>query len=86
MKKNIQRRTQCYQLANNFLSGIYLQTTNRLIEVNTYPNSLSNYLHTEYLDELFSKAAVNYDRICKSDYAIRGIFEKDIIEPVKQVA
>ena len=50
MKKNIQRRTQCYQLANNFLSGIYLQTTNRLIEVNTYPNSLSNYLHTEYLD------------------------------------
>ena len=86
MKKNIQKRTQCYQLANNFLSGIYLETANRLITAQTYSDSLSNYLHTEYIDEVFSKAAVNYDRLCRTDYAIRGIFAKDVVEPVKVVA
>lgn len=74
MKKNIQRRAQGYQIAHNFLSGIYLETTNKLIKSNTYPDSLSNYLQTEYLDDLFCKATNNYDRICKSELALRDVF------------
>lgn len=60
-KKNIQKRTQCYQLANNFLSGLYLEAANRPVTSNVYPDSLSNFLKTEYLDQIFTKAATNYN-------------------------
>ena len=86
MKKNIQRRTECYKLANNFLSGIYAESANKLIQSNVYPDSLSNYLQTDYLNDLFGKASQNFDRICKSDFALRGVFEKDIIEPVQKAS
>jgi hypothetical protein len=86
MKRNIQRRTQYYQKAHDFLSGIYLETANRLIVANVYPDSLTNFLKTEYLDGIISKAAVNYNQLCESQYALKGVFEKDVVDPVKNLA
>ena len=86
MKKDIQRRTECYQLANNFLSGIYAESANKLIASNVYQDSLSNYLKTDYLNDLFGKASNDFDRICRSDMALRGVFEKDIVEPLQRAS
>lgn len=55
--RNIQHRTQCYQLANNFLSNIYFETVNRLVTANAYPDPLANFLATDYLNEIINKAA-----------------------------
>ena len=83
-KKNIQRRTQGYQLASNFLSGIYLDAAKRLVKSNVYPDSLSNFLKTEYLDQIFSKAATDYNKLCQSELLLSGVFENDVIDPVKK--
>ena len=44
--RNIQHRTQCYQIANNFLQNIYYESVNKLVTANAYPDPLANFLST----------------------------------------
>lgn len=61
--KTVQKRVQCYELANQLLSGVYLSSTDKLLTANSFPQVLTNHLATDYLDEVFSKAADHYGRI-----------------------
>jgi hypothetical protein len=65
-RRRIQQRTQFYQIANDFLQGIYLNTTNKLLTANAYPDSLTNHLATDYLNEVIGKAAVVYQKLVEN--------------------
>jgi hypothetical protein len=77
--RNIQHRTQCYQIANSFLQNIYYDSVNKLVNTNAYPDPLSNFLQGEYLAEVISKAAHHFQRITQEETAVQGVFEKDVI-------
>ena len=72
--RNIQARTQCYQIANNFLSGIYQESMNKLVTANAYADTLKNYLYSEYIDEIIGKAATYHKKIAEGETALRGVF------------
>lgn len=83
-RTHIHQRTQCYQLANQFLSGIYQEATVKLVTANAYPDSLANHLATDYLDQIISKAAVHYRRIQEEEVSLKGVFEQDVVSGIKK--
>jgi hypothetical protein len=52
---------------------------NKLITANAYADTLKNYLHSDYIDEIISKAAGFHKKIVEGETALRGVFEKDVI-------
>lgn len=80
--KTIQKRVQCYELANNLLSNIYFESTTKLIHANSFPNPLQNHLATTFLDEIMNKAASHYRIISNCANAVEGVFEKDVVEGI----
>ena len=85
-KRNVQQRAECYKLANNFLSGIYAQAGVKLVTSNSFPDSLSNFIRTDYLNEMIGKASTKYNELCKGETALMGVFEEDVMNPVKGMA
>lgn len=73
-------------MASSFLSGVYFECANKLITANAYPDSLSNFLNTEYLDSLINKASVNYSKLLENQTSLKGIFQKDVVNSLKNVA
>jgi len=68
------------------LSNIYYESTSKLITANAYPDSLTNFLKTDYLDEIIGKAATSYQKIVYGEGAIKGIFEKDVVVTLQNAA
>lgn len=68
------------------MSNIYYESTSKLITVNAYPDSLNNFLKTDYLDEIIGKAATSYQKIVYGESAIKGIFEKDVVVTLQNAA
>jgi hypothetical protein len=84
--KNVQYRTQCYQIANNFISNIYQESLHKLITANAYPDNLNNFLHSEFLDDIVGKAYNLHQKIIQTSKSIEGVFEKDVIGSITEVA
>jgi hypothetical protein len=77
--RNIQHRTQCYQIANNFLQNIYYQSVDKLVTANAYPDPLANFLATHYLADIVAKAATHHQRIQQEKSALLGVFEQEVV-------
>lgn len=83
--RNIQHRTQCYQLANNFLQNIFYDSVSKLVASNAYPDPLTNFLAGDYLNDIISKAALHHQRITQEETAVQGVFEKDVVGNITEV-
>ncbi len=82
--KSVQYRTQCYQIANNFISNIYQESLSKLITANAYPDNLANFLHSDYLTDLVGKAYTLHQQIIQTSKSIEGVFEKDVVESITE--
>ena len=80
----MQYRTQCYQIANHFISNIYQESLNKLITANAYADNLSNFLHSEYLDDIVGKAYNLHQKIIQTSKSIEGVFEKDVVGSITE--
>ena len=77
--RNIQHRTQCYQIATSFLQNLYYDNVAKLVASNAYPDPLANFLATDYLADVLAKAAAHHGRLQAEQGALQGVFEKEVV-------